>query len=160
MLRHKKILFICALLFSSFGHAKELEPLADMVRHNPEFITKVKDSQMLVSRCSALYLVLSVRLYDMENKKEADTLIRQLSKTAESYEEARVILSKTSIYSEQSTRFLQKDFAKKYAEITLANWKKDNDIFNPMIREDLKVCEDHAPYFKKFAKTLGREIKR
>lgn len=156
MLRHKKILFICALLFSSFVLAKELEPLADMVRHNPHFITKVKDSQMLVSRCSALYLVLSVRLYDMENKKEADTLIRQLSKTAERYEDARVILSKTSIYSEQSTRFLQKDFAKKYAEITLANWKKDNDIFNPIIREDLKVCADLAPHYQKLVRNLTK----
>jgi hypothetical protein len=115
---------------------------------------------MVVSRCSALYLVLSVRLYDMENKKEANTLISQLSKTAESYEVAREILSKTSLYDEQSTRFLQKEFAKKYAEITLTNWKKNNDLFNTLIREDLKVCEDNAPHFKKFTDKLSKELRR
>ncbi len=157
---HKHYILVLTMLLSSMAEAIELEPLSDFVRHHPQFMTKMKDSQMVVSRCSALYLVLSVRLYDMENKKEANTLISQLSKTAESYEVAREILSKTSLYDEQSTRFLQKEFAKKYAEITLTNWKKNNDLFNTLIREDLKVCEDNAPHFKKFTDKFSKELRR
>jgi hypothetical protein len=74
------------MLLSSFAHAKELEPLADFVRRNPLFMTQLRDSQMLVSRCSALYLVLSVRLNEMQYKKDGDDLIFHFTKTAENYE--------------------------------------------------------------------------
>jgi hypothetical protein len=137
-------------------NAKELEPLADFVRRNPLFMMELRDSQMLVSRCSALYLVLSVRLNEVQYKKDGDDLILQFTKNAESYEEGRVALSKTGKYDEASTRFLQKDFAKKYSVITLANWKKDKGIFEGLINEDLKVCRDHAPYYKKLTHNLAK----
>ena len=144
------------MLLSSFANAKELEPLADFVRRNPLFMIELRDSQMLVSRCSALYLVLSIRLNEMQYKKDGDDLILQFTKTAESYEEGRLALSKAGKYDEASTRFLQKDFAKKYSDITLANWKKDKGIFEGLIDEDLKVCRDHAPYYKTLVRNLAR----
>ena len=144
------------MLLSSFANAKELEPLADFVRRNPLFMIELRDSQMLVSRCSALYLVLSIRLNEMQYKKDGDDLILQFTKTAESYEEGRLALSKAGKYDEASSRFLQKDFAKKYSDITLANWKKDKGIFEGLIDEDLKVCRDHAPYYKTLVRNLAR----
>jgi hypothetical protein len=149
---------LCALamILSSFAHAKELEPLADFVRRNPLFMAQLRDSQMLVSRCSALYLVLSIRLNEMQYKKDGDDLIFHFTKTAENYEESRLALSKAGKYDEASTRFLQKDFAKKYSDITLANWKKGKGVFEGLIDEDLKVCADHAPYFKKLARNLAK----
>ena len=160
MLRNKKILFAFAMLFSSFVNARELEPLADFVHRNPQFMTQLKDSQMLVSRCSALYVVLSVRLNEMQYKKDGDDLIAHLTKASESYELGRLTLSKAGKYDEPSTRFLQKDFAKKYSNITLANWKKDRGIFEDLINEDLKVCEDYAPHYKKLAHNLAKYIGR
>ena len=156
MLAHKKHLFILTLLFSSFVNGRELEPLDDFVRRNPLFISQLKDSQMLVSRCSALYLVLSIRLSDMQNKSDHNPLIAELTKTAESYEQARLALSKAVKYDEASSRFLQKDFAKKYSDITLNNWKKDKGIFEGLITQDLKVCEDHTPHYKKLAHLLAK----
>ena len=156
MLRHKKILCALAMLLSSFGHAKELEPLADFVRRNPLFMMQLSESQMLVSRCSALYLVLSIRLNEMQYKKDGDDLILQFTKTAESYEAGRLTLSKAGKYDEASTRFLQKDFAKKYSDITLANWKKDKGIFEGLINEDLKVCADHVPHYQKLVRNLAK----
>ena len=144
------------MLLSSLVNAKELEPLADFVRRNPLFMTQLRDSQMLVSRCSALYLVLSIRLNEVQYKKDGDDLILQFTKNAESYEEGRLALSKTGKYDEASTRFLQKDFAKKYSMITLANWKKDEGIFAGLINDDLKVCRDYAPHYKKLVRNLAR----
>ena len=144
------------MLLSSFANAKELEPLADFVRRNPLFMMQLRESQMLVSRCSALYLVLSVRLNEMQYKKDGDDLILQFTKTAESYEAGRLTLSKAGKYDEASTRFLQKDFAKKYSDITLANWKKDKGIFEGLINEDLKVCADHAPHYQKLVRNLAK----
>ena len=124
MTAHKKHLFILTLLFSSFVNGRELEPLADFVRRNPLFISQLKDSQMLVSRCSALYLVLSIRLSDMQNKSDHNPLIAEFTKTAEIYEQARLALSKAGKYDEASSRFLQKDFAKNIATSHLTNGKK------------------------------------
>jgi len=92
----------------------------------------------------------------MQYKKDGDDLIFHFTKTAENYEESRLALSKAGKYDEASTRFLQKDFAKKYSDITLANWKKDKGVFEGLIDEDLKVCADHAPYFKKLARNLAK----
>jgi hypothetical protein len=144
------------MLLSSLVNAKELEPLADFVRRNPLFMTQLRDSQMLVSRCSALYLVLSIRLNEVQYKKDGDDLILQFTKNAESYEDGRLALSKAGKYDEASTRFLQKNFAKKYSVITLANWKKDEGIFAGLINDDLKVCRDHAPYYKTLVRNLAK----
>jgi hypothetical protein len=92
----------------------------------------------------------------MQYKKDGDDLILQFTKTAESYEAGRLALSKTGKYDEASTRFLQKDFAKKYSDITLANWKKDKGIFEGLINEDLKVCADHAPHYQKLVRNLAK----
>jgi hypothetical protein len=144
------------MLLSSLVNGRELEPLTDLVGRNPLFMTQLRDSQMLVSRCSALYLVLSIRLNEVQYKKDGDDLILQFTKNAESYEEGRLALSKTGKYDEASTRFLQKDFAKKYSVITLANWKKDEGIFAGLINDDLKVCRDYAPHYKKLVRNLAR----
>jgi hypothetical protein len=92
----------------------------------------------------------------VQYKKDGDDLILQFTKNAESYEEGRLALSKTGKYDEASTRFLQKDFAKKYSMITLANWKKDEGIFAGLINDDLKVCRDYAPHYKKLVRNLAR----
>ncbi len=79
---------------------------------------------------------------------------------AATYEQVREVLSRATDLRGELARNQQKDFAKSYADITLVNWKKNGDIFEGMVNDDLNVCQDNYPYFKKLATNLSKEIKK
>ena len=159
MLRHKKFLFILAVLFSSVARSEDLQPLSKYTMRHPLFMSDVSDAQMIASRCSALFLILSTRSGEIKNKESIKDVIKHFAEKAEGYELTRLLLTKGSSSEGIKTRLLEKRFAKKYAEITLYNWKKSNDLFGGLIDQDRLTCEDHYPYFKKLNRNLAQALK-
>ena len=109
----------------------------------------------MASRCSALYLVLSSRT-EGSKSNELQGIAKEYSNRAEIYDEVREVISQVT----KSSNSQQKDFAKSYRDITLMNWKQYNDIFKGMVNDDLDVCRDNYPQFKKLATNLSKEIKK
>jgi hypothetical protein len=113
---------------------------------------KSNDSKKLVATAldaTAIYITESNFMnFDKDTKTVLiPVMVRIFNKTNKDF--TLEILSK-------SVRAIIEDFAKKYSDITLANWKKGKGVFEGLIDEDLKVCRDHAPYFKKLARNLAK----
>ena len=136
-------------------HAAELEPLKQFINRKPLFLSDKNDTELVASRCSALYLVLSSRT-EGSKSNELQGIAKEYSNRAEIYDEVRDVISKVT----KSSNSQQKDFAKSYRDITLMNWKQYNDIFKGMVNDDLDVCRDNYPQFKKLATNLSKEIKK
>ena len=142
-------------MISISAYSEELESLKQFISRKPLFFSDESDTQVIANRCSALYVILSSRV---ENSKNLKSLSEIYINKAIVYSQVREILSKANNIKELS-RNQQKYFAKRYADITLKNWKEYDDILNGIVNEDLNVCEDNYPYFKKLAINLSKEIK-
>ena len=136
-------------------HALELESLKQFINRKPSFLSNKNDTELVASRCSALYLVLSSRT-EGSKSKELQDIAKEYANRADAYDEVREAISQVT----KSSSTQQKDFAKSYGDITLMNWKQYNDIFKGMVNDDLDVCRDNYPYFKKLAINLSKEIKK
>lgn len=146
-------------MISISAYSEELESLKQLVNRKPLFFSDKSDTQMVATRCSALYIILSSRAEDPSNSKDLKTLSEAYINKAVVYSQARAVLSKAANMREYS-RDQQKYFAKSYADMTLDNWKRYDDILKGIVNEDLNVCEDNYPYFKKLAINLSKEIKK
>jgi hypothetical protein len=136
-------------------HAAELEPLKQFINRKPLFLSDKNDTELVASRCSALYLVLSSRT-EGSKSNELQGIAKEYANRANTYDQVREVISKVT----KSSNMQQKDFAKSYGDITLMNWKKYNDIFKGMVNDDLDVCRNNYPQFKKLATNLSKEIKK
>ena len=136
-------------------HAAELESLKQFINRKPSFLSNKNDTELVASRCSALYLVLSSRT---EGSKSTGLqgIAKDYANRAGAYDEVREAISQVT----KSSNTQQKDFAKSYRDITLMNWKQYNDLFKGIVNDDLDVCRDNYPYFKKLATNLSKEIKK
>lgn len=143
-----------------YSYAAELEPLKQFINRKPQFIVDKSDVQFVATRCSALYLVLSSRTDEASKAKDMQGMTKEFVDRAATYEQVREVLSRATDLRGELARNQQKDFAKSYADITLVNWKKNGDIFEGMVNDDLNVCQDNYPYFKKLATNLSKEIKK
>lgn len=131
------------------GHALELVPLKEFILKKPLFLSNKDDTEVVASRCSALYLVLGSRAEGLTPSKEVQSVVKLYKEHAVTYENAREILSKESLLKALQSQNRQKDFAKHYASVTLADWKQGDDPFKGSVSNDLDVCADNYPYFKK-----------
>ena len=152
------LLFSLAIPFTL--NAAELEPLKQFINRKPQFISDKSDVQFIATRCSALYLVLSSRTDEASKAKDMQGMTKEFVDRAATYEQVREVLSRATGLRGEPSRNQQKDFAKSYADITLSNWKQSNDLFRGIVGEDLGVCRDSYPYFKKLATNLYKDIKK
>ena len=141
-------------------HAAELESLKQFINRKPLFLSDKNDAELVASRCSALYLVLSFRTEEAPKSKELQGIAKEYSDRALIFDEVREIFSKVTDHKTKPSELQQKEFAKNYGDITLMNWKQYNDIFKGMVNDDLDVCRDNYPQFKKLATNLSKEIKK
>jgi hypothetical protein len=114
----------------------------------------------MATRCSALYFLLSARIEEASKAKDMQGMNKEFVDRAATYEQVREVLSRATGLRGEPSRNQQKDFAKSYADITLSNWKQSNDLFRGIVGEDLDVCRDSYPYFKKLATNLYKDIKK
>ena len=136
--------------------AAELETLKQFINRKPSFLSDKNDTELIASRCSALYLVLSSRAETVPKSKELKGIAADYGHRAGVYDEVREVISKVT----RSPQNQQKEFAQSYADTTLKNWKQSNDIFKGIVNDDLDVCRDNYAYFKKLAVNLSKEIKK
>ena len=151
-----KALIVMFLAISFAIDAAELEPLKQFVNRKPFFLSDKNDTELIASRCSALYLVLSSRTEAVPKSKELKGIANDYADRAGVYDEVREVISKIT----KSPQNQQKEFAQSYADTTLMNWKQSNDIFKGIVNDDLDVCRDNYPYFKKLAVNLSKETKK
>jgi hypothetical protein len=151
-----KVLIAFFVAISCALHAAELEPLKQFINRKPLFLSDKNDIKFVASRCSALYLVLSSRAEGVSELKELRDIAGEYADRAVTYDQVREIVSKVT---EPSTA-QQKEFARSYADITLTNWKQSGDLFKGIINDDLDVCLDNYPYFKKLAVNLSKDIRK
>ena len=142
-------------MISISAYSEELESLKQLVSRKPLFFSDKNDTRVIANRCSALYVILSSRVEGLSNSKDLKTLSEAYINKAVVYSQVREALSKEDNMRELS-RIQQKDFAKRYADMTLSNWKRYDDILKGIVNEDLNVCEDNYPYFKKLAINLSK----
>lgn len=140
-------------MISISAYSEDLESLKQITGKKPLFILDKHDSQMVATRCSALYIILSVRAENSLNSKDLKTLSEAYINKAVVYSQVKEVLFKAD-NMEEFSKDQQKYYAKKYADITLNNWKKYDNILNGIVNEDLNVCENNYPYFKKLAINL------
>jgi len=151
-----KALIVMFLAISFPIDAAELEPLKQFINRKPLFLSDKNDTELIASRCSALYLVLSSRTEAVPKSKELKGIATEYADRAGVYDEVREVISKVT----KSPQNQQKEFAQSYANATLMNWKQSNDIFKGIVNDDLDVCRDNYPYFKKLAVNLSKETKK
>ena len=144
------------MAMTSYLHAAELEPLKQFINRKPLFFSDKNDTEILASRCSALYLVLSSRVEEADKSKELRYISSEYADRALVYNQVRNFMSKVTKTSPSH----QKEFAQNYADITLKNWKQSNDIFKGIVNDDLDVCRDNYDFFKKLAAKLSKETKK
>jgi len=144
------------MAMTSYLHAAELEPLKQFINRKPLFFSDKNDTELLASRCSALYLVLSSRVEEAAKSKELRYISSEYADRSLVYNQVRNFMSKVTKTSPSH----QKEFARNYADITLKNWKQSNNIFKGIVNDDLDVCSDNYGYFKKLAANLSKEIKK
>ena len=136
--------------------AGELEPLKHFINRKPSFLSDKNDTELIASRCSALYLVLSSRIETVPKSKELKGVATDYGDRAVVYDEVREFISKVT----KSPQNQQKEFAQSYANTTLMNWKQSNDIFKGIVSDDLDVCRDNYAYFKKLSINLSQDSKK
>ena len=141
------------MTITSSLYAAELEPLKQFINRKPLFFSDKNDTEMLASRCSALYLVLGSRIEAVPKSKEMQDISKEYADQAMVYDQVREVISKVT----KSSITQQKEFAQNYANMTLINWKKHDDIFKGMVNDDLDVCQNNYIYFKKLAVDLINE---
>ena len=141
-------------------HAAELESLKQFINRKPLFLSDKNDTELVASRCSALYLVLSSRTEKVSNSKEVQSIAKEFGEQAFVFDQVREVISKVTDHKIQSSVSQQKQFAINYADITLTSWKQYNDIFRGMVNDDLDVCRNNYPQFKKIANNLSKEFKK
>jgi hypothetical protein len=141
-------------------HAAELEPLKQFINRKPSFISDKVDTQFVATRCGALYLVLSSRTDEVSKEKDLKALGKEYAERAFIYDKVREIFSRVTDPRGELSKQQEKDFAKNYADITLRNWKQNSDLFKGIVNDDLDVCRDNYPYFKKLANNLSKDIKK
>ena len=155
-----KTLITILLVITSSLHAAELESLKQFTNRKPSFISNKVDTQFVATRCSALYLVLSSRTEEASKEKALKAIAKDYADRAVTYDQVRDIFAKAISPKDESSKNLENEFAKKYSDITLRNWKQSNDLFKGIVNEDLDVCRDNYPYFKKLATNLSKDIKK
>ena len=146
-------------MLSISAYSKELEGLNQLVSRNPLFLSDKSDVQIIASRCSALYLVLNFRAEEAFQSKDPKGIASEYLEKASVYNQVREVLCKAENMSQLCIN-QQKDFSKSYADITVNNWKKNSDLFNGIVNNDLNVCDDNHPFFKRLARNLSKEIKK
>jgi hypothetical protein len=151
-----KALIVTLLAISYPIDAAELEPLKQFINRKPSFLSDKNDTELIASRCSALYLVLSSRTETVPKSKDLKGIATEYADLAGVYDEVREVISKVT----KSPQNQQKEFAQSYADTTLKNWKQSNDIFKGIVNDDLDVCRDNYAYFKKLAVNLSQETKK
>lgn len=161
-MRHRAKAFIAMLMAMSYcTHAAELESLQQFIKRKPFYLSNKNDVEMMASRCSALYVVLSSRAEEVSNSKELKVTVKEYNNRALVFDEVREVFSKVTDDKMQSSKTQQKEFVKIYADMTLANWKKSGDLFKGMVNDDLDICRDHYLHFKKLSINLSnKEIKK
>jgi len=157
---HQKNLILFILLALP-ALANDIEPLKSYTQKRPLFLSDKHEAAQVASRCSALYLVLDARLIDLRDKDlSMKKVIDDLDEKAFHYHRAgSLILSQSKTEAEQG-RTVQKAFTQHYGDLTLKNWKANNNIFKGSVGEDLSVCDQNYVYFKKLSITLARDLKR
>jgi len=151
-----KALIVMFLAISFPIDAAELEPLKQFINRKPSFLSDKNDTELIASRCSALYLVLSSRTETVPKSKELKGIAADYADRARVYDEVREVISKVT----KSPQNQQKEFAQSYANTTLMNWKQSNDIFKGIVSDDLDVCRDNYAYFKKLSINLSQDLKK
>ena len=141
------------------SYAADLEPLKQFIKRKPLFLSNKNDVEIVASRCSALYLVLSARTENVPKSKELQGLIKEYDERGTVFESVRDVFSRESMISSQSSKNQQRVFAKTYADMTLSNWKQSGDLFKGMVNDDLDVCRDNYAYFDRLADRFSKEIK-
>lgn len=144
------------MALGSFADAAELEPLKQFINRKPLFLRDKHDTEVIASRCSALYLVLSSRTEEFQKSKDLQDIAKDYGDRAVVFDQVREVISQVT----KSPQSLQKGFAQSYADMTLSNWKQSNDIFKGMVRDDLDVCRDNFAHFKKLSINLSKDIKK
>ncbi len=147
-----KVLVMILMTITSSLYAAELEPLKQFINRKPLFFSDKNDTEMLASRCSTLYLVLGSRIEAVPKSKEMQDISKEYADRAVAYDQVREVISKVT----KSSITQQKEFAQNYANMTLINWKKHDDIFKGMVNDDLDVCQNNYIYFKKLAVNLSK----
>ena len=156
-MHHRAKAFIIMLFAMSLSiHAAALESLQQWVNRKPFYLSNKNDIEMMASRCSALYLVLSARAEEVSSSKELKGTVKEYTNRALVFDEVREIFSKVTDHKLQSSENQQKEFGKIYADMTLMNWKQRGDIFKGMVNDDLDVCHDHYLHFKKLSVNLSK----
>ena len=160
-MHHRAKAFMMMLLAMSCSiHAAELESLQQFIKKKPTYLSDKNDVEMMASRCSALYVVLSARAEEASSSKELKGTAKEYTNRALVFDEVREIFSKVTDHKLQSSTTQQKEFGKIYADMTLMNWKQSGDLFKGIVNEDLDVCRDHYFHFKKLSVNLSKDIKK
>lgn len=146
-------------MVSMQAHSQELVGLKELISSKPLFFSKKNDTQIIASRCSALYLVLDSRSDEALHLNATQALSSVYLDRALVYNQVKEILSKADNTREIS-QGQQKLFAKCYADITMSNWKNYGDIFKGIVNDDLDVCEKNYSYYRKLALGLNKETKK
>ena len=116
-----KALIVMFLAISYPINAAELEPLKQFINRKPLFLSDKNDTELIASRCSALYLVLSSRTEAVPKSKELKGIATEYADRAGVYDEVREVISKVT----KSPQNQQKEFAQSYADTT---WKIGNKV--------------------------------
>lgn len=148
------------LVMSCSIHAAELESLQQWIKKKPNYLSDKNDVVIMASRCSALYLVLNSRAEEASSSKELQGTAKEYANRALVFDQVREVFSRVTDLKMQSSKAQQKEFGKIYADMTLINWKRHNDIFRGIVNHDLDVCDDHYLHFKKLANNLSKDIKK
>ncbi len=151
-----KALVVILMALGSFAYAAELEPLKQFINRKPLFLKDKNDTEVIASRCSALYLVLSSRTEELQKSKELQGVVKDYGDRAVIFDQVREVISQVT----KSSQSQQKEFVQSYADMTLSNWKQSSDIFKGMVSDDLDVCRDNFAYFKKLSINLSKDIKK
>jgi hypothetical protein len=151
-----KALVVILMALASFAYAAELEPLKQFINRKPLFLSDKNDTEVIASRCSALYLVLSSRTEEFQKSKDLQAIAKDYADRAVVFDQVREVISKVT----NPPQSQQKGFAQIYADTTLSNWKQSNDIFKGIVSDDLDVCRDNYAYFKKLSINLSKDLKK
>jgi hypothetical protein len=145
------------VVMTSSVYAAELESLKQFTNSKPSFISDKMDTQFAATRCAALYFVLSSRIEEISKEKALNVIAEDYADRAVTYDQVRDIFSKVIKTRDASSNNQEKKFAKRYSDITLSNWKQGNNLFKGIVNEDLDVCHENYPYFKKLATNLSKK---
>jgi hypothetical protein len=151
-----KVLLVILMALASFADAAELESLKQFINRKPLFLSDKNDTEVIASRCSALYLVLSSRTEEFQKSKDLQGIAKDYADRAVVFDQVREVISKVTDPPQSQL----KTFAQIYADLTLSNWKQSNDVFKGMVSDDEDVCRDNYAYFKKLSINLSKDLKK